>query len=82
MRAFIVEQIAEHRASFDEANVRDYIDAFFVEQQLRRNDPPGSHFFIGMWVLDNASEKSFTNLSAQNYKFYLILILNLGDCSG
>ena len=47
VRAFLVEQIAAHRSSFDEANVRDYIDAFLVEQKHHLNDPPGSHFFVG-----------------------------------
>ena len=47
VRAFLVEQIAAHRASFDAANVRDYIDSFLLEQQRHRNDPPGSRFFVG-----------------------------------
>lgn len=38
-RAFFKEFIDEHKETFDENNIRDYIDAFLVEMNLHKEEP-------------------------------------------
>lgn len=45
---FITKKIEQHRATVDPHNVRDYIDAYLIEMERRKDEPPGSHFFFGV----------------------------------
>ena len=45
MKTFFGKQIEEHRSSFDEDNIRDYIDAFLYEQAQHADKT--NHSFTG-----------------------------------
>ena len=55
VKAYVGEQIQTHRKTFDPNNVRDYIDAFLVEQQKRASDDSSVFFgkiLLGTSLLD------------------------------
>ncbi|XP_061181536.1 cytochrome P450 2B4-like [Saccostrea echinata] len=38
MTAFVTEMVEEHKVNFDENNIKDYIDAYLLEQKQRGNE--------------------------------------------
>ncbi|KAI8504432.1 hypothetical protein Bbelb_175500 [Branchiostoma belcheri] len=44
MQAFCKEQIQKHRESFDPNDIRDFTDAFLLEQQQAQDDQARAHF--------------------------------------